>query len=234
MRRSVLALVGCLVGIAYLALVTFALARIWDFGAFSIRALGFDVHIARLLPFLVIAGLANVAGWIGFISNNRIFLLAAALLYGSASVVLPVLVYATAALAVFSLAVFLFHPMLTKKREKPESEAASDAPDEPPEDIPDALLSDDPSLSLDTEALPEDAPEPDESEEDTELQDESESEGESPLWLDEEEEVEGTPAERSPSDGTGVFLGVFMALAALVLVGVVVYGLMMGKLPFMP
>jgi hypothetical protein len=233
MRRSILALIGSLVGLAYLGLVAFVLSRMWDLGAFSLSALGREIRIARLLPFLVAVGLADLAGWIGFFTKKRAFSLVSALLYGAAVPVLPQLVYASAALTAFMLADFLFYPTLNRKREKPAPEAAQDTWDTLPSDDADTALPDDATLSPDGEEPP-DALEPGESEEDIDIQEETDLESESPAWLDDEDEVELAPPERTPADGTGVFLGVFMAIAALVLVGVVVYGLMIGKLPFMP
>ena len=153
--------------------------------------------------------------------------MAAALLYGAALPVLPVLIYASAALAAFSLADFLFYPALTRVRETP-APASTQPESMNPTSGDDATfaLPDDPSLTLDGVEMPEDAFEPGEPEEDMDIQ-------ETPIWLDDAEERK-TPPERSPTDGTGVFLGVFMALAALVLAGVVIYGLIAGKLPLMP
>jgi hypothetical protein len=131
MRRSALALIGSLAGIAYFACLAFAYSRMESPATVTLRALGYQVRIALFLPAMILAALANLANWIAFAPGKRAAALTAAILYGASiplfSSLFPApLAFALLALALLALVDFLWFRPLRKRREPPSPEAEED------------------------------------------------------------------------------------------------------------
>ncbi len=110
MRRSVLALVVSLAGLAYAACTAFALSRMGGLGLIVLRMADRALEFSPATPYLGLAALADAAIWARFISQKRGFALASALLYGAAAPFAlsePALMAGPLALALAALADFL-------------------------------------------------------------------------------------------------------------------------------
>ena len=238
MKRSALSLIGSLVGLVFLAYLCFVLLYVETPRTFTLEAAGFTLQIAVLLPCALLAGAAALLSWIGFAARKRGALLAAALLYLASLPFVTGLFAIPLALSLLALSDF-FASLVRERKEKaakalgepaPEAEglhsekAELDEPNET-EPIADGDFGDEPlddDLNEDLESDPAGGP-------DDDLNIDSDD-----LRLEDlEDEADGEPP-RPRADGMAVFLGVFMALSALALAFMVAYGVMGGKLPFMP
>ncbi len=227
MKRSVLALVGSLAGLAYIACVAFALPRMASLGVILLRMADFRLQIPPALSYLVFSALANAVNWACFFSKKRGFALASAILYGMAipfALPAPVLIAGPLALALAALIDFL-------RTVGPAEGAPSPAPEDDP-----SLTIDELDLSAEDLALPDDDPEaldepesPDDADEADGLLDPEDDEG-----LGEPDDEWPGSTHRPEADGMSVFLGLFTALAVAALLGVVIFGLITGRFPFVP
>jgi hypothetical protein len=232
MKRSLLALIGSLMGLMVWAYLIFTLIWAQTPTVLPLQLGPWTVPVLRLLPpALLIA--AAVLNWIQWLGKKRGAALAAAILYGAAAPLLPEMFAVPVALMLMALAGF-FWPEARGKKDKKTAAPEDDEPDLPnkaaPED-PDGL---DDLIDLDGlegSADPDD--EPDlalEDEPDPALDDDADDD----LGLDPGPEDEKDEPRRPRADGMAVFLGIFTGIAALALIGIIVYGVMGGKLPFMP
>ena len=103
MKRSVLALVGSLVGLGYAAGLTAILLLAAEPPMAALHAAGLTIQYAALLPHLAAAALANLVHWIGFAARRRGFALAAALLYLASVPLMPGLFPVPMALSLLAL-----------------------------------------------------------------------------------------------------------------------------------
>ena len=230
MKRSALALIGSLVGLVYLTYLGYALVTMANPRIFTLRAVGFEMQVAFLLPYALMTAVAVLLHFIAFAARKRGAVLATAILYCAAvplsPSLMPSLFPVSLALALLALIEFLRFPARTGKGQPvvAEPDPALEMLDEPVPGEADveameldkmddsADLEDDADLALDDDA-------------DDDLQLEP---------LPDDEEPEKRHPSRSGADGMTVFLGLFMGLAALALIGMVIYGVTGGKLPFLP
>ncbi len=227
MKRSILALIGSLVGSIYLIYQGYALWRTVSPRMLQLQVAGYEIRLAILLPAIALTGIAVLLNWIAFASIRRGAALAAAILFCASAPFTPQLYSIPLALALFALANF-FLPR-TQRRQADHANAA-----------------DDPALDLLNETLPEmddpdalmDADLPDDLDDGGDLPDEDdlEPEADDDLGLANDPALQDLKPEADlpRADGMSVFLGVFMGLVALSLVGIVIIGLIGVKLPFMP
>jgi len=233
MKRSALAWIGSLTGLAYLIYLSFSLYWSQDPRVIALRVMDHSIGLSILLPATASMIPAAVLNWIGWLGRKRGAMLAAALLYCAAAPLPPEMFAVPLALALMALAATLRPAARSRKREKAgpaedvssgaapeaegidEDEADLDDLDEPGELEPDgpesADFDDEPDLALDGDSG-------DDLQLDPALED------------DEPEERESRPR----ADGVAVFLGLFMGAVAVVMIALVVYGLLSGKLLFMP
>lgn len=233
MRRSVLALIGSLAGIAYLAYLAFSFFRIENPETLTLRVAGVSLQFASILPCILIAALADLSGWISYAAGKRGFSLAAAILYCAILPFLPAWLFLPLALALIALADFLIPLILHRAR----AGTAGPAPEWQDAANPDGMNDSGPESPFDPalELLDEtDLEETGDQDGELELEAEDDAGDDAPAWLEDEEEPDIQEREHAQTDGTGVFLGIFMALAAAALIGIVIYGLVAGKLPFAP
>jgi hypothetical protein len=231
MKRSALSLIGSLVGILYLAYLCFELVYGQNPRPLALEVAGFGVQVAAFLPSAILAGAAVLLGWIGFAARKHGPILAAALLY-LASLPLVIEIYAVPlALSLILLADFfasLARGRKDRAEKAPDAEAsASGEADDPMED--DSAFDEDDALDDSGDALDDGL--------NDDLGDEPLDDPGDDLRLEAllEDVTDGVEDENRPSsDGTAVFLGIFMGLAALALIGMIICGVMGVKLPFMP
>jgi hypothetical protein len=235
MKRSTLALIGSLMGLMYLAHLIFSLIRAENPAVLSFQLGGLTVKVAWMLPSTILIAAAALFNWIQWLAKKRGAALAATLLYAAAAPLLPPLFAVPLALALIALAGFIWP---SSKNEKPKKKKASEDPaldmladaangEEPDDDNLDDLGDLD---GLDESDEPEEAEDTEDAEDEPGLALEDDS-GDN-LRLDPEEDEKEEPR-RPRADGMAVFLGIFMGVVVLALIGMVVYGLMGGKLPFM-
>ena len=232
MKRSTLALIGSLMGLMYLAYLVFSLIRAENPAALSFQLGALTVKVAWMLPSAILIAAAALFNWIEWLAKKRSAALVATLLYAAAAPLLPPLFAVPLALALIALAGFIWP---ASKDEKPKKKKA---PEDPALDmLADAANGEEPDDdNLDDLGDLDGLDEPDEPEEAEDAEDEPglalEDDAGDDLRLDPEEEEKEEPR-RPRADGMAVFLGIFMGAVALALIGMVVYGLMGGKLPFM-
>lgn len=238
MKRSALSLIGSLVGLLYLAVLCFELVFTQNPRSFTLEALGFSVQVAALLPSALLAGAAVLLGWIGFGTRKRGPVLAAALLY-LATLPLVIEIYAVPlALSLLLLADFFASLIRHRKDSAALAKNASIAEGTSPGWTGEADdFMDDPSLDA-VSPLADSGDVPDDLDDD--LDDDL---GDEPIddpddlqleALLEDVTSDADDKKRPGADGMSIFLGIFMGLVVLALVGLVIYGVMGVKLPFMP
>jgi uncharacterized membrane protein (DUF485 family) len=230
MKRSALSLIGSLVGLVYLAYLCFELLYAQNPRFLTIEAAGFSMRVAALLPTAVLTGAAVLLGLIGFAARKRGPVLAAAILL-LISMPLVMGMYAIPlALSLILLADF-FASLIRGRRNKhakaPEADntapGKADEADDPMEIEP----------AFDDDMMDDDAADDDLNDNFDEPADDAGDDLRLETIL---EDVTDDPEEESRprADGMAVFLGVFMGLVALAFIGMIIYGAMGGKLPFMP
>lgn len=233
MKRSALSRIGSLVGLVYLAYLCFMLVYAENPRAFSFEAAGFSLRVAVLLPCALMTAAAVLLSWIGFAARKRGPLLAAAIVYLTA---LPLVIEICAIpLSLSLLALADFFASLARERNGNTTKAPIDPSPEtggtdetkPIEDI---------EVALDDGSLGDSGSDPDDhlnGGPGCELADDSCDDLRLETLL--EDVTDGADDENRPrADGMSVFLGIFMGLTALALIGMVACGVMGGKLPFMP
>ena len=239
MKRSALSLIGSLVGLLYLATLCFELVFTQNPRPYTLEALGFSVQMAALLPSALLAGAAVLLGFIGFGTRKRGPVLAAALLYLE-TLPLAIEMYAVPlALSLILLADF-FASLIRHRRESaghaktaPIAEGASpgwtadegdpmedpaldaDSPLGNSGDMPDDL-DDDLGDGLDDDLGDYLGDEPfDDPADDPQLE---------AVLEDVTSDVDDK--KRPGADGMSIFLGIFMGLVVLALVGLVIFSVM--------
>lgn len=236
MKRSALSLIGSLVGLVYLAYLCFELVYAQNPRTFSIEAAGFTMQMEAYLPCAILAGAAVLLGLIGFAARKCGPLLAAAVLY---LISLPLVtgIYAVPlALALILLADF-FASLVRNRKDRASKAPVSPAP-EAKETAPgwsdEANDMAEANPAFEDDAMDDAGDDPDDlTEEFGEPADDTGDDLRLETLL---EDVTGDADDKSRprADGMAVFMGIFMGLVALALMGLVVYGVMGGKLPFMP
>lgn len=237
MKRSALSLIGSLVGLVYLAYLCFELVYAQNPRTFSIEAAGFTMQMAAYLPCAILAAAAVLLGLIGFAARKRGPLLAAAVLYLISLPLVTGMYAVPLALSLILLADF-FASLVRNRKGRALKAPASPAP-EAKETAPRwAEEADDPvevDPIFDDDAMDDAGDVPDDDLND-DLGEPADDTGDD-LRLETllENVTDDADDENRPrADGMAVFLGIFMGLVALALMGMVVYGVMGGKLPFMP
>ena len=237
MKRSALSLIGSLVGLLYLAVLCFELVFTQNPRSYTLEALGFSVQVAALLPSALLAGAAVLLGWIGFGTRKRGPVLAAALLY-LATLPLVIEIYAVPlALSLLLLADFFVCLIRHRKESAALAKTARIAEGASPGWAGEAD-DDDPSLDGDS-PLADSGDVPDDLDDglDDDLGDEPIDDPDDDLRLEallEDVTSDADDKKRPGADGMSRFLGIFMGLVVLALVGLVICGVMGVKLPFMP
>jgi hypothetical protein len=236
MKRSALALIGSLMGLMYLAYLIFTLIWAQAPAVLPLQLGPWTVQLPLLRPHALLIAAAVILNWIQWLGKKRGAALASAILYGAAAPLLPEMFAVPVALMLMALAGF-FWPEARGKKDKKTAAPEDDEPDLPnkaaPED-PDGL---DDLIDLDGLDGLEGSADPDD-EPDLALEDEPDpvldDDADGDLSLDPDPEDEKDEPRRPRADGMAVFLGIFTGIAALALIGIIVYGVMGGKLPFMP
>jgi len=244
MKRSALSLIGSLVGLVYLAYLCFELVVAENPRAFAFEAAGFSVRVAALMPCALVTAAAVLLGWIGFFARKRGPMLAAAILYLAALPLVLEMFAIPLALSLLSLTDFFASLVRQRRRPAtrdpaPETEGSASGPDAHELDRPVSagdVVTDD--LEADPAADIDDAQDDDVGDElgdelDDDLNDglDDDPNGDSgdDLQLETllEDDADGADDENRPrADGMAVFLGVFMGLVVLALIGMVAYGVM--------
>lgn len=220
MKRSTLALIGSLMGLMYLAYLICLLIWAENPAALSFQLGALTFKVAWLLPHAALVAAAVLLNWIQWLARKRGAGLASALLYAASSPLMQPLFAVPLALALIALAGFIWPGQKKEKvkgsaAEDPALEMLSGAADEEEPDLDDLDDLDDPAG-------------PEAAEDEPELALEDGPDDDPQLDLDEKKEPP-----RPRADGMAVFLGVFMVVVALALIGLVILGLMGVKLPFM-
>lgn len=234
MKRSALSLIGSLVGLVYLAYLCFELVYAQNPRTLSIKAAGFTMQMAAYLSCAILAGAAVLLGLIGFAARKRGPILAAAVLYILSLPLVAGMYAVPLALSLILLADFI--ASLVRNRKDRASKAPVSPAPEAKETAPG--WSDEAGDMAEAEsAFDDDAMDAGDDPDDDLTEDLGESADGDDLRLETllEDVTDDEGDESRPgADGMAVFLGIFMGLVALSLMGMVVYGVMGGKLPFMP
>ena len=235
MKRSALSLIGSLVGLVYLAYLCFELVYAQNPRTFSLEAAGFTMQMEAYLPCAILAGAAVLLGLIGFAARKRGPLLAAAVLYLISLPLVAGMYAVPLALSLILLADF-FASLVRNRKDRALKAPVSPAP-EAKETTPSwsdetgDMAEAEPAFDDDAMDNVGDVPDDDLTEDLGESADGDDLRLETLL----EDVTDDADDESRPrADGMAVFLGIFMGLVALALMGMVVYGVMGGKLPFMP
>jgi hypothetical protein len=234
MKRSALALIGSLVGLIYLMYLGIALFWMESPRMFTLQVAGHVVQMAYMLPYTLVTALAVLFNWIAFLAKKRGVSLLASILYCAAVPLLPPLFAVTLALSLIALVDFFRFPARDRKGEKANApvDPALEMLDEP---IPGSV--DGPDEPASGATKPDESDEPDDTDEPLDESDLALDDDDADLQLDPialDEELEKSSPDRPRVDGMAIFLGLFMAVAAIALIGIIAYGMMGGKLPFMP
>lgn len=254
MKRSMLALIGSLFGLAYVACLCAALMLTAAPRMTTVQAAGYAIGFPALMPHLALAALANLMNWIGFAARKRGFALVAAMLYCASMPLMPALF--PAALALLALALIDFAKPVRRGGRRAES-ASEPGTDLSEESAPDPEGEYETESEEESEPETEEEPDPEPSEAPAFRADprRSGARGDpdgapgrraapgsagaaasarrAPLEEDQDDGYDGYRSyDRPRADGVSVFLGLLMALCLLALIGVVVLGLIGDALPF--
>lgn len=231
MKRSVLALIGSLIGSMFLIYLGVTLWQTASPQMLKLQVAGYQIKVAVLLPMLLHVALAALLNWIAFGAKSKGAALAAAILYSGAVMYDAMLFAIPLALALLALA-DLALPLARNRKAGPATAA-----EDPATDLLDDALPGEEALDMD-ETL---EPLADDADLDADLPDADDfdmPEGLNAADGDLDETLDLSSDDPQPmsthTDGMNLFLGVFMALIALSLAGIVIYGLTGGTLPFMP
>ncbi len=236
MKRSALSLIGSLVGVVYLAYLCFELKFAQNPRTYSIEAAGFTMQVVAYLPCAILAGAAVVLGLIGFAAKKRGPMLAAAILYLISLPLVTGMYAVPLALSLILLADF-FASLVRNRKDRASKAPVSPAPEAKESSPGWADEADDPieaEPAFDDDAMDAgDVPDDDLNDDLGEPADDTGDDLRLETIL--EDVTDDADDENRPrADGMAVFLGIFMGLVALALMGMVVYGVMGKKLPFMP